>query len=183
MLPRRRTSDLHTGRESVPGARYFITACTQNRIAGLDRPATRQAIFESVTQSDANHDTDTLALTVMPDHMHWLFELGRRLTLGRVLARFKTQTGPTRVKEAVTLAWQRDFFEHRLQGDEEAEAYALYIFLNPYRAGLIPVTAVWPGWLCPQPQRFSFMAKLNPDDTPPPEWIDQPVPLRLRIGE
>jgi hypothetical protein len=97
------------------------------------------------------------------------------------LAKFKSQTNETLA--ATNHAWQRDFYEHRLLPAEDPEDYALYIFLNPYRAGLVPLTASWPWWWTAAPAALRFLALLDLGGTPPVEWISQPVPLRVRCGE
>jgi REP element-mobilizing transposase RayT len=132
------------------------------------------------TDFDARGDTTTLAATVMPDHFHWLFMLGPRLSLGRVLAKFKTHTG--KLLNVAGAEWQRDFFEHRLRESESAEGYGFYIFMNPYRARLIAIGAPWPGWHCPRPDRFSFSSMLDSAGSPPPQWLELPVDERLRVG-
>jgi REP element-mobilizing transposase RayT len=133
------------------------------------------------TELGAQSDTTTHAFTVMPDHVHWLFTLGRRLTLGRVLARWKAQTNGC--LKAASAAWQRDFYEHRLRPDEPMEMYALYIFLNPYRAGLLTANDTWPHWHCLVPGRFDFTANLSLGGTPPAEWIAAPIPTDLATGD
>ena len=88
-----------------------------------------------------------LAAIVMPDHLHILFKLGIRLDVGRCVSRWKTEG----CKESGYLgAWQRDFWEHRLGNDETWEDYGLYIFLNPFRAGLMARQKVWHGWHSPK---------------------------------
>jgi len=101
--------------------------------------------------------------------------------LGRVVARFRAQTRP--VLGAAGLVWQRDFFEHRLRLAESMESYGLYVFLNPYRAGLIAADQAWPHWHCPRPETFLFMSQLNPGAVPPCEWIGLPIPPSLAVGE
>ena len=76
-------------------------------------------------------DLQNYCATVMPDHVHWLFQLGGRLSLGRIVAQWKAAT--RKVLAANDLAWQRDFFERHLRENEGLEAYGLYVFLNPYR--------------------------------------------------
>ena len=68
-------------------------------------------------------------------------------------------------------AWQRDFYEHRLRVGEDIEAYAFYIFLNPYRAELISMGA-WPAWWSAQSNLLEFTAKVNSDGSPPKEWLN-----------
>jgi len=107
----------------------------------------------------------------MPDHVHVLFVLGIRLDVGRCVSRWKTEG---RKSSGYAGAWQRDFWEHRLRNDEPWEDYGLYLFLNPYRTGLLVRNEAWPGWWVPEPQRFKFMEMLGPKGEPPAEWIDWP---------
>ncbi|MBK9990890.1 MAG: transposase [Verrucomicrobia bacterium] len=180
-MPTRQTSALHAHRWSQPAATYFVTCCTQERRSGLTATNVTHTLKQVTGVSDAQDDTTTHAFAVMPDHVHWLFTLGRRLTLGRVLSRWKTQT-----KGALQLAgldWQRDFYEHQLRPDEAMEPYALYIFLNPYRAGLLTADDAWAHWHCPVPGRFDFTTHLSSNGAPPSEWIDELIPSSLSTGE
>ena len=177
----RQTSALDAHRWSESGTAYFVTCRTRFRAAGLTTGAVASAIRGIVTLSDATGDTVTHAFTIMPDHLHWLFTLGSRLSLGRVIARLKAQS-----KDAMAaggLDWQRDFFEHRLRTEEKIEHYGLYVFLNPYRAGLLSARGKWVHWWCSRSESFRFILRLNPDGTPPPEWIGEPIPEGLATGE
>jgi hypothetical protein len=81
-------------------------------------------------------------------------------------------------------AFQRDFGEHRLRPNEEAEEYALYAFLNPFRARLVQWDEQWPGWFSPEPNRFRFL-NLFQNGMPPREWADWPEDRfgTLQVGE
>ncbi len=177
----RQTGALHRHRWSHPEVTYFVTCCTEGRRAGLSATGVARPLCEIIGAADVCADVVTHAFTIMPDHLHWLFTLGERLALGRVVARFKAQSRG--VLAVADLRWQRDFFEHRLRGDERMEAYGQYVFLNPYRAGLISAGQCWPHWGCPRPDLFRFTALLNPDGSPPRKWVDEPVPTGLAIGE
>jgi len=137
--------------------------------------------LDIVKESDRHEDTQTLGFTLMPDHCHWLFRLGGRLSLGRILAKLKSQTNETLT--AIDHAWQRDFYEHRLRPNEDPEDYALYIFLNPYRAGLSPPAVCWPWWWTAVPEALRFPVLLDSTGAPPAEWIVQPVPPSVQHGE
>jgi putative transposase len=168
-MPIRGTSELHGYRWSAPETRYFVTACTRERRRGLEVRLVADTIIKSLANSESLKDTATLALCIMPGHIHWLFVLGRRLSLGRVVARLKAESRGTLASAG--LAWQRDFFEHRLRADESVEDYGRYVFLNPYRAGLLAPNAAWAGWWCPRPEQLGFLARLNPDGSVPREWL------------
>jgi putative transposase len=180
-MPIRRTSELHGHRWSAPKTRYFVTACTRERRSGLEGHSVTDAIIKGTMDSDSLEDTETMAFSVMPDHIHWLFVLGRRLSIGRVIGRLKFESRETLASAG--LAWQRDFFEHRLRAEESAEDYGRYIFLNPYRAGIVKVAETWRGWHCSRPELFAFTVHLNSNGSPPREWIEEPVPTALAVGE
>ena len=132
-------------------------------------PPLCQTILEAVTRADQLGDTASAAFTVMPDHVHWLFQLGARLSLGRVIGRFKAET--LAVLGDAGLRWQRDFFERRLRPEEISENFGRYMFLNLYRAGLLDLKAAWPGWWCADSKQLEFLSQLNPDGSVPNEWI------------
>ena len=180
-MPQRRTSELHLHRWSQPVVTYFVTCCTKGRATGLVVAPLAGVLHAGVAAADAQGDTTTLAFTLMPDHVHWLFKLGPRLSLGRVIARWKSQAHAA--MKDTGLEWQRDFFEHTLRGDEDIEPYGLYVFLNPYRAGLIAAAEPWAHWRCPDPARFHFMLQLDAGGGPPPEWIADRVPAGLAVGD
>lgn len=169
-MTERRTPELHAHRWSAPEVRYFVTVCTSDHRPGLMATATRELLFRAAQRSDTLQDTSTFAFTVMPDHLHWLFQLGHRLSLGRIVARFKADTHAGLA--AAGLRWQRDFFERRLREEESVEDYGRYIFLNPYQAGLLTPSEGWTGWWCPRPGQLEFLARLNPDGSIPREWLD-----------
>jgi len=107
----------------------------------------------------------------MPDHVHVLLELGSRLPLEQLLAKLKAKSSNVLAHSGLT--WQRNFFEHQLRGDESLEAFARYIFLNPYRAGLISCDQNWPGWIPGNLGRFEFEQHLRPGGLPWPEWLGE----------
>ena len=180
-MPTRRTSALHAHRCAQTGHTYFVTCCTQRRQPGLTQPNLAPALLAHCAACDTTGDVCTLACTIMPDHVHWLFTQGERLSLGRIIARWKTQTRAL-LAEA-NLHWQRDFFEHQLRPGESPEDYGLYLFLNPYRAGILPPEKPWPYWSAPHPEAFGFTAWLTPENTPPPAWLADRAPTNLATGE
>ncbi len=175
-LPCRKTMDLTKGRISVPHARYFITVCLQRPATGLTEPVVGPVLNKMIQAVFAPPDAFPLCATIMPDHVHVLIELGTRLSIGRLVAKFKMHT--RRCLPADT-AWQRNFHEHRLRPDEPANDVARYIFLNPYRKRLIPPDKSWPLWLLGPRADVDFLHQLNSMGCPPRQWLDEPVPSFL----
>ncbi|MCX6938541.1 MAG: transposase [Verrucomicrobia bacterium] len=169
-LPHRQTARLLLGRISTPGATYFLTLCTALRAPVLLYPETLTALRAALSATFT--ETDPLrAACVMPDHLHLIFTLGPRLSVGQIMGKFKTLS--LRHAGAVW-RWQLNGYEHRLRDNESEEDYAFYVYMNPYRAGLAPISGVWPAWICPEPNRYRFLAALKLDGTPPCEWLDEP---------
>jgi putative transposase len=179
--PVRKTERLRFGRVSLPGARYFVTACVQGREPVLAIEACLKRVLEGMNELALTGDWRLLAATIMPDHVHILFTLGDRLPLDRVIAKLKSRT---RAPDAVW-RWQANVFEHRLRADEDAEDYAFYIFMNPCRAGLIDVNAPWPGWVRGAESRWRFEEGVSVAGAFPAEWLDQvkEVAGRIQMGE
>ncbi|MEN9841734.1 MAG: hypothetical protein RL376_1534 [Verrucomicrobiota bacterium] len=180
-LPERRTGNLRLGRASLPGACYFVTACVQGREPVLTGEVQERRLRSALHELSAAGDWHLLAGVVMPDHLHVLFKLGDRLTLDRVVAKLKARA---RDPKAVW-RWQANVFEHRLCADDDREDYAFYIFMNPYRAGLVDVGASWPGWLRDADWRWRFEDALSAAGAPPPEWLGRVEELeeRIKFGE
>jgi putative transposase len=176
--PERKTARMRWARVSIPGARYFLTLCTQNRVGVLMQEKTADDVRAALHTLQSFGDAEVLAAALMPDHLHVLFTLGERLSVGQVMAKLKTLA---RDKGRASWHWQQDGFEHRLRPDEAIEDYGFYIFINPYRARLLLMTEAWPGWICPEPARFRFTAHLIPSGAPPAEWLEQSDQVAARI--
>jgi hypothetical protein len=68
------------------------------------------------------------------------------------------------------LKWQDGFYEHRLREAEDVLPVFLYIYLNPYRAGLIPTDQTWPGYYC-APDDWKWFGHQTANAMPQPEWL------------
>jgi REP element-mobilizing transposase RayT len=171
VLPVRKTQNLRKGRRSAPGLRYFITLCTKDRRSSLANPATADAILAAWRGQHADGDYVFHCGTVMPDHIHYLFTLGERLSLGQCLIKLKAKT--KEALQAVGLSWQRDFYDHWLRADDSMEGFAKYIYLNPYQKSLLAVEDSWPYWHLNREYRPEFVLHLSEAGTPPVEWLGE----------
>jgi REP element-mobilizing transposase RayT len=167
--PTRKTQKLRIGRVSEPGATYFISACTKNRVAVLTEPNSGKILTTAMHTMYEAGDFSLIAATVMPDHFHILLTLGDRLSVGQVAGKMKALA-----REQGKAAWQ-----------ESTEDYAFYIFMNPYRAGMCPLNSSWPWWHCPQPRQFQFLAALDQLKAMPSEWLglSDNVASKITTGE
>lgn len=172
--PTRRTSDLLIGRQSVPNAGYFLTLCEVRRRPGLLATGVALELKNALDRLHTSGDFSLVAATVMPDHILLLGILGRRLSLSRTVGKFKTDTRGSLRPHG--LEWQENYYDHRLRHEDDYEPFARYVFLNPYRAGLIPLTARWPFWWRWVDLRFEFEAMVAQTGDVPGPWLGEPEP-------
>jgi putative transposase len=104
----------------------------------------------------------------MPDHMHLVFCLGDNTTLADCMRRFKGRTSTT--LNRVKMKWQPGYYDHRLRTDDDRLPIFLYVFLNPYRASLLPSSEKWCGYWCAAEDWQWFGAMTNAA-VPFPEWL------------
>ena len=139
---------LRRGRVSIPHYAYFVTAATINRQQFFcDFPAGCAAArcFEN---DSILGDSRMLAWVLMPDHAHWLIQLGEKNTLGLVVNRIKSASArlANRVLARQGALWQSAYHEHALRSDEDLRAVARYLVANPLRAKLVQRIENYPFW-------------------------------------
>ncbi len=138
---------LFKGRRSEIGRIYSVTVVTEHRRRVFDDFHLGRLVVE---QLRAQHDADltrTLAWVVMPDHLHWLFQL-RKCSLDEALCRLKSRSGRNinlHLSNRGRL-WQKGYFEQAVRREENLKAIARYIILNPVRAGLVQRVGDYPLW-------------------------------------
>jgi len=80
-----------------------------------------------------------LAWVLMPDHAHWLLQLGEGERLETSLGRLKAVSARqlNRQPGRRTPVWTAAFHDHALRNEKEVLPAARYIVANPIRAGLV----------------------------------------------
>ena len=141
--------DLRKGRYSEQQRAYFVTTvlAERERRYFADFSCARLVVAEM----RALHDDEvvcSLAWVIMPDHIHWLFQLKEGMVLSAAVKRFKTRSA-RRVNDYLhrqgTL-WQKAFYDHAVRKDEDVQGIARYIVANPLRAGLVEHVGDYPLW-------------------------------------
>jgi putative transposase len=143
-----RSHALRCGRFSESGRGYLLTAVTYNR----------QPVFSDwrlarllITEMRRLHDAkliESCAWVVMPDHLHWLVQLGP-LALPTLMQQLKSRSAIAINKachEHHGRLWQKGFHDHALRREEDMLATARYIVANPLRAGLTQRIGDYPLW-------------------------------------
>jgi putative transposase len=139
---------LRKGRVSLPWQVYLVTTATHGRrpvfldfFAGC---AVGRCSEDPLLLGDAR----MLAWVLMPDHVHWLLQLGERDDLSTVINRLKSSSSrqANRVLGQNGAIWQKSFHDHALRAEEDIRKVARYIVANPLRAGLVEQINDYPFW-------------------------------------
>jgi len=138
---------LRKGRYSALGQIYLITAVTYNRAPLLENFQMAQCAIYALRSTTVVERVDTLAYVLMPDHLHWLFQL-KEGDLSRVVQRVKSKSAfeINRYQGANGQIWQRGFHDRALRKEDDVKKVARYIVANPLRAGLVESIGDYPFW-------------------------------------
>ena len=142
-----RSHRLRGGRVSLIGQAYHITFATDQRAPVLADFWAARAVIRVIRNADELKLSETHALNVMPDHVHWLFTL-QSGDLSQLIGRVKTLSARAIHHERAGsgVLWQRDFYDHAVRNDEALVEIARYIVANPLRAKLVDSVADYPHW-------------------------------------
>ncbi|HET6395888.1 MAG TPA: transposase [Pseudoxanthomonas sp.] len=148
-VARRGHAALRRGRVSVPGQIYHLTAVTRDRSAYFAGFHVAWAAVRGFRQPAVLGDARLLAWVLMPDHAHWLLQLGQD-PLDKVVSRMKSASGvhANRVLARSGPVWAPAFHDHALRREEDVRAAARYVVANPVRAGLVERAGDYPFWDC-----------------------------------
>ncbi|MGH8385588.1 MAG: REP-associated tyrosine transposase [Pseudomonas sp.] len=138
---------LRKGRYSEPGRTYLLTAVTHNRQAVFSDWRSARLLVEQLRAADEAEIVTSMAWVVMPDHLHWLFQL-QRGSLAELACRIKSRSSRSinLMRGAQNRLWQRGYHDRALRRDEDLKAAARYIIMNPLRAGLVKRVGDYPLW-------------------------------------
>jgi REP element-mobilizing transposase RayT len=147
---------MNAGRKSLPhdpplwvdihGAVFFMTCCVKDRsLMPFASPETARGIRDSILHRVNSRIWWVHAATIMPDHVHLVLGFPPEADVGKSIRDWKRWTA-----RALRFDWQRDFFEHRLHGEENFQEKTRYVLENPVRAGLIGDWRDWPWTILPE---------------------------------
>ncbi|MGL6072498.1 REP-associated tyrosine transposase [Craterilacuibacter sp.] len=138
---------LRSGRYSVRGQVYHVTCVTDQRRPVFSDFAAARLIILTLKAAEQRFGAHTLAFVLMPDHLHWLFELNSA-SLSELIRWVKGSSSPAinRMQGSSSTLWQAGFHDHALRRDEDLARLARYIVANPLRAGLVQHIGDYPHW-------------------------------------
>jgi putative transposase len=141
---------VHYPRNFVPGSTFFFTVTLADRRAALltDRIDALGAAFR---QCRALHPFETIAIVVMPEHLHciWTLPAGdadfstRWSLIKRGFTRRQHHEGPKDAHSRKKI-WQSRSWEHTIRDEIDLERHVDYIHHNPVRHGCATRAVDWP---------------------------------------
>ena len=128
---------LRLGRHSIIGQVYVLTTTTYQRRRLLESKAAAACVIDQFDYIEQRGLVRSHAWVVMPDHVHWMFEL-RAAHLPDIARRMKSSSALAlnRLAGRRSTVWQPGYFDHAVRAEESMARQALYILGNPVRAGL-----------------------------------------------
>ena len=138
--------NLRKGRVSLPGHVYSVTTVTRDREHIFSDPASARLVISTLRYADSMNWSRSLAFVVMPDHVHWLFQLGQQKSLSQLVESVKKYSGRLIGRRIGRRVWQPGFHDHVIRAHEDLRGVARYIILNPVRAGLVGRIGKYPWW-------------------------------------
>jgi len=136
------SKQLRIGRASLPHHAYLVTMVTKSRVKIFARHESAAVAAKCLYDDIIVLRADTLAFVVMPDHLHWLLQLGELASLSETVRLYKA-------KVSIMLGqriWQNGFHDHAVRAEENIVDVARYIVANPLRAGLCDKIGNYPYW-------------------------------------
>lgn len=132
----------------MPHQAYHVTACTEARRPIFRDFACARLLVAEMRRLHEEEVLGSLAWVIMPDHLHWLFQLYEGETLSSIVKRVKARSSLAigRHIESGGPIWQRGFHDHAIRRDEDMLVVARYIVANPLRAGLVKHLGDYPLW-------------------------------------
>jgi len=128
-----------------PGGTYFFTVVCADRQWLFREPAHVAGLCDAFRTVRACDPFETLALVVMPDHLHCVWRLPQgdanfSVRWQWIKKRAARSLGGGYPRESV---WQPRFWEHLIRDEADLVRHVDYIHFNPVKHGLARSAAEW----------------------------------------
>lgn len=139
---------LRKGRFSEAGRPYLVTTVTHDRTPFFRNFTIGRLVVGEMRRLHEEEWIGSLAWVLMPDHLHWLFDLGEGRELAGVMKALKGRSGQTvnRHLGRAGPVWDAAYHDHALRKEEDIRGVARYSVGNPLRAGLVQRIGDYPLW-------------------------------------
>ncbi|QQD20993.1 transposase [Oceanospirillaceae bacterium ASx5O] len=138
---------LRLGRFSQQNGVYLVTSVTEGRHPLFADWTAGCAAIQAFTSAHLLKDAELLCWVLMPDHVHWLLQLGTSADLARLVGAMKSASSRAVHRSGVMgPVWASGFHDRAIRKDENLLPAARYVVANPVRAGLVKRFGDYPFW-------------------------------------
>ena len=134
--------NLRRGRFSQEGRSYLLTLVSNARAPVFQEFSAARKAVRCFGDSALHRYGTTLAFVVMPDHVHWLFELAAGASVSAAVRVYRAKVSLALGRRV----WQKGFHDRALRRDEDLAAVARYVISNPVRSGIVQRVGDYPHW-------------------------------------
>jgi putative transposase len=142
-----------------PGGTFFFTIVTNNRLPLFSSQQCRDILHAAWHEVQSRHPFETVALCLMPDHIHAIWKLPeddadypvRLKEIKRHFSReYIRQIGPGGIRtesrqiQGEAALWQRRYWSHVIFDQADLNNHIDYIHINPLKHGLVNQVSDWP---------------------------------------
>ena len=141
-------NELRKGRFSEADQIYFVTTVTDRRKQLFADLNSARIVINTMKSLHESEYVNSLSWVLMPDHLHWLFQLGEKVTLPSVVKRMKAISARTLNRELNRQGqvWQRSYYDRGIRRNEDIKQLSRYIIANPLRANLVKEIGEYSHW-------------------------------------
>lgn len=141
-----RSRELRKGRVSIHNHVYLVTTVTFQRQPFFTNFDNARLVVDALRFSQQKKWAETLAFVLMPDHLHWLFALGKTRSLSQLVHSVKSFTATKISGNRGRATWQPGFHDRAIRADEDLRDVARYVIANPVRADLVEHIGQYSWW-------------------------------------
>lgn len=136
----------------------FLTITTHQKRPIFQHPDNIHKLRVAIAQVKAEMPFEIVAAVVLPDHMHFLWQLPEddwnySKRVGRMKVFFSKSMGNigyepeylshSKIKHREKAIWQRRFWESTIKNEKQFENYVNYIHYNPVKHGYVEYPQQW----------------------------------------
>lgn len=140
---------LRRGRDSTLCQIYLVTFTTLKRQTFFHgNHLAANAFCKALNHDGLWTDAKLLCWVLMTDHVHLLVHLGENEILSKLMERLKSNTSRSVNIEMGRCGaiWQKGYHDRAMRSEDDVQAVARYVVMNPIRAGLVKSVGMYPYW-------------------------------------
>jgi len=131
--------NLLKGRVSLKNHYYHVTTCTYNKKPFFNDLQLARLVVNEMQKLVKQNLVVSITWVIMPDHLHWLFQLSSENSLSKVIQLFKGRSSKiiNQSDSGIKFLWQKGFYDHAIRTEDDLIKISRYIVANPLRNGLV----------------------------------------------